>query len=255
MTAAARRRPIAVDAGDPARGPRGARPDAERHRRRGRDRRPGSPTGSRPLGLAVEVFHPDPAAIRDDPDWPGRGGAARRRCPWSSGGSGRPGGRRLVLSGHVDVVPPGDPATWTVDPWSGGGPRRPALRPRRLRHEGRRRRDPGRRAGAGRRRGARRASRASSSSRSSRPRRTAARARSRRSGPARPATWRDPGAVEPRRRHRPRGRHHVPAHRPGPGGPREPADGGRVGARQPADLVRRPRGGRGAAQRGRDASR
>jgi hypothetical protein len=23
-----------------------------------------------------------------------------------------------VLSGHVDVVPPGDPATWTVDPWS-----------------------------------------------------------------------------------------------------------------------------------------
>jgi acetylornithine deacetylase len=24
-----------------------------------------------------------------------------------------------VLSGHLDVVPPGDPATWTVDPWGG----------------------------------------------------------------------------------------------------------------------------------------
>src|SRR6185436_5471705 len=22
-------------------------------------------------------------------------------------------------SGHLDVVPPGDPATWTVDPWAG----------------------------------------------------------------------------------------------------------------------------------------
>ena len=32
---------------------------------------------------------------------------------------GRPGGRRIVLVGHTDVVPPGDPATWTVDPWAG----------------------------------------------------------------------------------------------------------------------------------------
>ena len=24
-----------------------------------------------------------------------------------------------MLSGHIDVVPPGDPATWTADPWSG----------------------------------------------------------------------------------------------------------------------------------------
>ena len=23
-----------------------------------------------------------------------------------------------MLSGHTDVVPPGDPATWTADPWS-----------------------------------------------------------------------------------------------------------------------------------------
>ena len=33
------------------------------------------------------------------------------------GRAGRSGGRRLILSGHLDVVPPGDPATWSVDPW------------------------------------------------------------------------------------------------------------------------------------------
>jgi acetylornithine deacetylase len=33
------------------------------------------------------------------------------------GRAGPAGGRRLILSGHLDVVPPGDPATWTVDPW------------------------------------------------------------------------------------------------------------------------------------------
>ena len=27
-------------------------------------------------------------------------------------------GRRVILSGHVDVVPPGDLATWSVDPWA-----------------------------------------------------------------------------------------------------------------------------------------
>ena len=69
------------------------------------------------LGLEVEVFHPDPAAIRDDPDWPGEE-VPRSRLPVVLGRVGPAGGRRLVLSGHVDVVPPGDPATWTVDPWS-----------------------------------------------------------------------------------------------------------------------------------------
>lgn len=32
---------------------------------------------------------------------------------------GRAGGRRLLLVGHVDVVPPGDLTTWTADPWGG----------------------------------------------------------------------------------------------------------------------------------------
>jgi acetylornithine deacetylase len=70
------------------------------------------------LGLAVEVFHPDPAAVREDPDWPGEE-VTRASLPVVIGRAGRAGGPRLVLSGHTDVVPAGDPATWASDPWSG----------------------------------------------------------------------------------------------------------------------------------------
>jgi len=70
------------------------------------------------LGMTVELFHPDPAAIRDDPAWPGEE-VPRRALPVVLARAGTPGGRRLVLSGHVDVVPPGEPSTWTHDPWGG----------------------------------------------------------------------------------------------------------------------------------------
>jgi acetylornithine deacetylase len=69
------------------------------------------------LGLTVEVFHPDPAAIREDPDWPGEE-VPRTTLPVVLGRVGPAGGRRIVLSGHTDVVPAGDPATWSVDPWA-----------------------------------------------------------------------------------------------------------------------------------------
>jgi acetylornithine deacetylase len=70
-------------------------------------------------GLRVERLDPDPAAFaRDDPDWPGAE-MDRDSLPIVVGRIGRPGGRRLLLVGHVDVVPPGDPATWSVDPWGG----------------------------------------------------------------------------------------------------------------------------------------
>ena len=72
----------------------------------------------RALGLTVEVVTADPAAIRADPDWPGEE-MVRTALPVVIGRAGRPGGRRLILSGHLDVVPPGDPATWTLDPWGG----------------------------------------------------------------------------------------------------------------------------------------
>ena len=69
-------------------------------------------------GMRVETLSPDPAAFRADPAWPGEE-TSRTALPLVIGRLGRSGGRRLILSGHVDVVPPGDPATWTFDPWGG----------------------------------------------------------------------------------------------------------------------------------------
>ena len=73
----------------------------------------------RELGLAVEVVAAGPGGASA----PTRTGRARRwpgrRCRSSSAGPAGPAGRRLILSGHLDVVPPGDPATWTADPWGG----------------------------------------------------------------------------------------------------------------------------------------
>ena len=69
-------------------------------------------------GAAMERLEPDPVAARQDPEWPGEE-MPRERLPIVLGRVGRPGGRRIVLVGHVDVVPPGDPATWDDDPWSG----------------------------------------------------------------------------------------------------------------------------------------
>jgi len=70
-------------------------------------------------GLAVERLEVDPEAFaRDDPDWPGAE-MPRDRLPIVFGRLGTPGARRILLVGHVDVVPVGDPDTWTRDPWAG----------------------------------------------------------------------------------------------------------------------------------------
>jgi acetylornithine deacetylase len=69
-------------------------------------------------GMTVETVLPDPASIRADPAWPGEE-TTRTSLPVVIGRLGRSGGRRIVLSGHTDVVPPGDLATWSTDPWSG----------------------------------------------------------------------------------------------------------------------------------------
>lgn len=68
-------------------------------------------------GARVERLEVDPAAARADPDWPGDE-MPRDRLPIVLGRLGRPGGRRIVLVGHVDVVPVGDLATWTHGPWA-----------------------------------------------------------------------------------------------------------------------------------------
>jgi acetylornithine deacetylase len=68
------------------------------------------------LGLTVEMVRPDLAGIRADPAWPGEE-MPRTSLPVVVGRAGR-GDRRLIVSGHLDVVPPGDLATWTFDPWA-----------------------------------------------------------------------------------------------------------------------------------------
>ncbi|HYN70045.1 MAG TPA: ArgE/DapE family deacylase [Candidatus Eisenbacteria bacterium] len=69
-------------------------------------------------GCDVERLEVDPVAFaRDDPDWPGAE-MPRDRLPIVFGRLGKPGGRRILLVGHVDVVPVGDHDTWTRDPWA-----------------------------------------------------------------------------------------------------------------------------------------
>ena len=70
------------------------------------------------VGARVERIEVDPTDARRDPDWPGDE-MPRDRLPIVLGRLGNPGGKRVVLVGHVDVVPEGDLATWTHDPWAG----------------------------------------------------------------------------------------------------------------------------------------
>ncbi len=70
------------------------------------------------LGCRVERIETDPDEFaREDPDWPGAE-LPRNELVTIVGRAGRPGGRRLLLVGHTDVVPVGDRATWSVDPWA-----------------------------------------------------------------------------------------------------------------------------------------
>jgi acetylornithine deacetylase len=69
------------------------------------------------LGLAVEIVRPDLTVFRSDEAWPGEE-MPRTSLPVVVGRAGRGEGRRLILSGHLDVVPPGDLATWSFDPWA-----------------------------------------------------------------------------------------------------------------------------------------
>ncbi len=78
------------------------------------------------LGLDVDVWEIDEAALSSHPDYATE---LDRRNPmgvvgryrWTEGsrleGSAAVEGRTLVLNGHVDVVPPGDPSRWTAPPF------------------------------------------------------------------------------------------------------------------------------------------
>nr|MCW2727803.1 peptidase [Aeromicrobium sp.] len=69
------------------------------------------------LGLTVDQWRIDLDALRADPGYPGE--EVERNEAWGVVGTSGEGPAALILNGHVDVVPPGDPETWTdADPWN-----------------------------------------------------------------------------------------------------------------------------------------
>lgn len=71
------------------------------------------------LGLATDIvpslreeLEPHPAFSDDSIPFVDRLNVVGR---WQGKGAGR----SLILNGHMDVVPPGDPAAWARDPWAG----------------------------------------------------------------------------------------------------------------------------------------
>ena len=68
------------------------------------------------LGLEVDQWSLDLDELRGSADYPGEE-VEREEALGCVGVSG-PGTPALILNGHVDVVPPGDPETWAnADPW------------------------------------------------------------------------------------------------------------------------------------------
>ncbi|MEV6053120.1 ArgE/DapE family deacylase [Streptomyces sp. NPDC052107] len=69
------------------------------------------------LGLDVDLWSMDLPALRAAPGFPGT--EAARDEAWGLVGYTADGGDgpTLILQGHVDVVPPGDPAAWHGDPF------------------------------------------------------------------------------------------------------------------------------------------
>lgn len=70
------------------------------------------------LGMEPDLWQIDLAATSANPDFPGM--EAPRDEAWGLVGAfGEGDGPTLVLNGHIDVVPTGDLAAWSVDPWAG----------------------------------------------------------------------------------------------------------------------------------------
>ncbi len=69
------------------------------------------------LGLEVDLWPMDLTALRADPGFPGT--EAPRTEAWGlvATTTGHGDGPTTILNGHVDVVPPGDPAAWEGDPF------------------------------------------------------------------------------------------------------------------------------------------
>ncbi|WP_028643892.1 ArgE/DapE family deacylase [Nocardioides sp. URHA0020] len=70
----------------------------------------------RELDLDVDLWQLDLPRLTADPQFPGW--EVERSESWGLVASSGPGEPELVLQGHVDVVPAGDPATWRTDPFT-----------------------------------------------------------------------------------------------------------------------------------------
>ncbi len=70
-------------------------------------------------GLRVDRWEPDPAELAPYRDHVGAIESMAGRPNVVGVRTGTGGGRSILLNGHIDVVDPGDPVTWTHDPWSG----------------------------------------------------------------------------------------------------------------------------------------
>ena len=71
------------------------------------------------MGLSVDIFHPDLAALQKHPAFVevSRGYEGRPNVVGILKGAG--GGKSLLFNGHVDVIPAGAPESWQHGPWSG----------------------------------------------------------------------------------------------------------------------------------------
>lgn len=71
------------------------------------------------MGLAVDIWEPDHEALKQHPAYVPveRGYDKRPNIVGIYKGTG--GGRSLLFNGHVDVIPSGPAASWTISPWAG----------------------------------------------------------------------------------------------------------------------------------------
>lgn len=73
----------------------------------------------RALGLATEIVTSERSELEGHPAFCDDGIPFVDRLNVVARWKGTGEGRSLILNGHVDVVPPGDAAKWSLDPWSG----------------------------------------------------------------------------------------------------------------------------------------
>jgi acetylornithine deacetylase len=72
----------------------------------------------RDSGMTVETWDIDVDAVTSDPQFPGQEVERAAAVGVLATTGRRSGGGSLLIDGHTDVVPPGDPDAWTGDPWT-----------------------------------------------------------------------------------------------------------------------------------------